>query len=107
MKLSLLVICAMIALLFPLLRMPALADADPISTGVIVNWETFIAQSTNFPDSQETPPPPLPYPVPEETQEPPYPEPAALSEPRHVTCIVVPWLTDDGWKKREVCYPNR
>jgi len=48
-----------------------------------------------------------PYPEPPQVELPPYPRPVVESAPRHITCIVIPWMGEDGWKKREVCYPNR
>jgi len=57
---------------------------------------------------------PEPYPAPEQQQPPPdlYPAPAPITSraaqiKTHKTCIVVPWLVDGEWKKREWCYSNR
>ena len=125
MKLSLLVVCALAALLIPALRMPARAG-EPTPTlpwndareTIIANmrltatlppfqcpsWSSYCPQDpTKTPEPTSVVPP---YPAPEINELPPYPEPLPEVK-RHVTCIVIPWMGEDGWKKREVCYPNR
>ena len=63
-------------------------------------------------DNQYQPPlqlhPPLPpYLDPPDPPSNPYPEPEIESEARHISCVVIPWLVEGEWKKREACYQLR
>ena len=131
MKLSLLVICALVVLLIPALRMPVLSgeplptspyeavDTASASARLTATWPPFACPSWSSycpQDPTKTPEPTSvvpPYPEPQTVDLPPYPAPFMSApqfnapEVRHITCIIIPWFTEDGLKKREVCYPNR